>query len=430
MDTAVAAEMSASEATAARRPVRRVLVIGLLAVGLLGSVVGPALPGIRATFGLSLGDAGLAVVAGAVGYIVGAMGGGLLADRRDRRGLVLLAGGLLVAGAVGVVLAPAWPLLLASLALFGGGGGLLDGPGNAMVNEHSGEWRTADLNLAHGFFGVGSVVGPLVAGLALAAGIGWNWLVVPGLLAAGALLAFSSRLRLPPRRAVAPHHDASWRVLRQPLVLLLAAILCLYVGVEMMIGTWAFSHLRLDHGAGNAVAGLATALYWGGLTAGRLLAGTVGARVGPHTWIVSNGVGSALALALLVAAPTLPLAVGGLALAGLALANIFPAVVAIGGAAYPAAGGTVSGALAAAGGIGGALVPWGAGLLAERFGLGSALAAGVALLVLLLLAEAGVIALTRRQAAARTETNPDAALALAGVPVGPGPSGIGGGEPE
>lgn len=416
MSTAVQGGSRMTEATAARLPVRRVIVVGLLAVGLVSSAIGPALPGIRLTFDLSIGDAGLIVIASGLGYIGGALGGGLLADQCDRRGLLLLAASIMVAGAAGVMLAPSWLALLSSVALFGIGGGLLDGPGNAMVNEHSGEWRTADLNLAHGFFGVGSMAGPLIGGLALTTGVGWNWLMAPGLVVGLVLLLLASRLRLPPTQTVASHHDASWRILRQPLVILLAVILCLYVGVEVMVGTWAFSHLRLTYGAGDAAAGLATALFWGGLTAGRLLAGTVGARIGPHAWIVSNAVGAALALMLVIGAPTLPLATLGLALVGLALANVFPAVLAIGGAAYPAAGGTVSGALAAAGGIGGAVVTWSAGLLAERHGLGAALATGLALLVLMLIAEVVVIVLTRRSPVARA-LDPALAPAAAVVPV-------------
>src|SRR6185369_5248696 len=98
-------------------------------------------------------------------------------------------------------------------------------------------------------------------------------------------------------------------VIATPTVVLLATILALYVGVELSVGNWAFTYLRTAYGAGDAAAGAATALFWGGIMCGRFAMGTVGARVTPHQLIVANAVVAAFALAATVAAPTLPIAV-------------------------------------------------------------------------------------------------------------------------
>jgi fucose permease len=391
MSAAVEARAETTEATSARFAVRRAIISGMMAMGLFISIVGPVLPGVRATFGLTLGEAGLLALANSVGYVISGFVGGLLADRWDRRLILLIGAAAMAGGAIAFMLAPSWPLLLLGTAIIGVGVGTVDAPGNALINEHSGRWRGADLNLAHGFFGVGAIVGPLLAGWLLAAGLNWRWLAAPAFVATLALIGLTWGLRLPSRRADAGPARIDWSVLRQPLLILLGVVLCLYVGVEMMVGAWAFSHLQTAFDAGDGVAGVATALYWGGLTVGRFVMGTVGARIGPHALIVGNAVGAALALGLLVAAPTLPLAIAGLALVGLALANVFPEVLAIAGAAFPNAGGAATGALVAAGGLGGSLFPWLSGIVAERYGLGAALAGGVALLAALLVVEGLVI---------------------------------------
>ena len=384
-------------ATAARRPVRRVAAWGFLALGLVISMLGPALPGLRETFGLGLAEVGLLALVNSAGYVVSVFLGGLAADRWGRRPLLLAGAGLLAAGAALICQAPNWALELLSSSLVGIGGGLVDGPVNALINEHSGEQRGADLNLTHGFFGVGAVIGPLLAGVMLAAGLSWRWLYLPGALLAVVLIWLTVRLSLGPERVTAAGGGHGRAVLRAPVIWLLAVVLCLYVGVELMIGTWAFSHLRLAFAAGDGAAGIGTAVYWGGITLGRFLIGLLGARLSAHQLIVGNVVGAAAALGLLVAVPTLPLAVGALALVGLALANIFPAVVAVGGEVYPQAAGTVSGTLIAAGGVGGAVFPWLTGVVAEQAGLGLALAGGLALLVIMLVAELAVIGLQRRR---------------------------------
>jgi fucose permease len=391
MSAAVEARAATMEATAARFTVRRAIVSGMVAMGLFISIIGPVLPGVRATFGLTLGEAGLLALANAFGYVISGFAGGLLADRWDRRLILLIGAAVMAVGTLVFMLAPVWPLLLLGTAMIGVGVGTVDAPGNALISQHSGRWRGADLNLAHGFFGVGAIVGPLLAGWWLAAGLSWRWVAAPGLVATLVLIGLAWSLRLPPPRDDAEPARIDWSVLRQPLIGLLALLLCLYVGVEMMVGAWAFSQLQTAFDAGDGVAGLATALYWGGLTVGRFVMGTVGARIGPHALIIGNAVGAAFALALLVAAPTLPLAIVGLALVGLALANVFPAVVAIAGAAFPQAGGAATGALVAAGGLGGALFPWLTGLVAERYGLGAALAGGLALLAAMLVVEGLVI---------------------------------------
>jgi fucose permease len=405
MATAVGARRESEETTAARFPVRRAVITGLLAMGLTGSVIGPALPGLRATFGLTLSEAGLLVTTSAIGYLLSAFLGGLIADRWGGRG-VLLGGAAAMAAGVGLLAAaPVWALALVGAGLLGSGTGLVDGPGNALVNTHSGAQRGADLNLAHGFFGAGSVVAPLLAGLLLAAGLGWRWLFGPGLVVSLALIGLVWRLQLGPARLVSG--SVSRGALREPLVWVLGLLLCLYVGLELMVGTWAFTHLRLTFDADDAVAGLGTALYWGGLTLGRFAVGTIGTRVGPHALILSNLALSALALGLMVLAPSLLVALGGLTLFGLGLANIFPAVLAIGGAAYPRAVGTVTGTLIGMGGLGGAIFPWLTGVVAERAGLGVALASGLGLLAIILLAE--LVALHLHRQAGREGLTPSEA---------------------
>jgi FHS family glucose/mannose:H+ symporter-like MFS transporter len=94
----------------------------------------------------------------------------------------------------------------------------------------------------------------------------------------------------------------------------------------------------------------------------------------------------------------LALAIVALTAVGLAIANIFPAVIAIAGEEYPHAVGTVTGALIAMGGLGGAIFPWLTGIVAERSSLRVALGGSVVLLAAILAAEMGILRLRRTHA--------------------------------
>jgi hypothetical protein len=81
------------------------------AVGLLLSLYGPALPELQASFGVGGGASGLVLSAHFAGAIAGIAWWGL--ERRlPARTWLRLATALLVAGALGIVFAPVWPVVL------------------------------------------------------------------------------------------------------------------------------------------------------------------------------------------------------------------------------------------------------------------------------------------------------------------------------
>jgi len=350
------------------------------------SVVGPALPGVAAAFDLGLEEVGLLAAVLGAGQTVSVLAGGFASDRWGRRPTLLAGAALLLAGVAALGVAPTWAAALAGMATVGAGAGLLDGSLNTLLGEHGGDERSADLNLAHAFFGLGAIVGPLLAAPLLAAGFGWRALYAPAAGIALAVAALAWRLDPGTERAAAVTDRPGWDVVREPVVLLLALVLALYAGVELAVGTWAFSYLRMTFGAGDSAAALATALFWGGITLGRLAVGAFGGRLGPHALIAVNTIAAALALALTLVAPSLGAAAVGFGLLGVSLANIFPAVMALGAEACPYAAGTVTGILIGASGTGAAVFPWLAGLIGERAGLGAALGCTVVLLMAMLAA--------------------------------------------
>jgi MFS transporter, FHS family, glucose/mannose:H+ symporter len=326
--------------------VTRTSTIGVLvlaaAVGLLLSLYGPALPELRAAFGVGGGGSALVLSAHFAGAMTGISWWGL--ERRlAPRTWLTVAVALLVLGAAGVAFAPAWPVVLAAAFGLGVGFGVVVVEINVLFTDGFGERATAMLNLLGACFGAGAVVGPLI----LAAAGGYRLPFCAGAALAVVALALTRDL---PGTARAPAPTGARSPL--PMVAGFVALTALYVGVESGIGGWETTSLRAG-GTGEAAAASWTAGYWAALTAGRLLAIPLALRVsapalaGGSLLLATAGLGLAHVPGLAPAAYTLT---------GLALGPVFPTALAWLAQAAPGARGSTALVFAAAN-LGGVVLP-------------------------------------------------------------------------
>jgi MFS transporter, FHS family, glucose/mannose:H+ symporter len=326
--------------------VSRASTVGVLvlaaAVGLLLSLYGPAIPELRAAYGVGGGGSALVLSAHFAGAMAGIGWWGV--DRRlGPRTWLLVATALLAAGAVGIAFAPAWPVVLAGAFGVGVGFGVVVVEINVLFAEGFGERATAMLNLLGACFGAGAVLGPL----AVAATGGYRVPFGAGALLAAAAMALTRDLPRTPR-APAPGDG------RPPAGVVggFVALCALYVGVESGIGGFEATSLRAG-GTGQAAAASWTAGYWAALTAGRLLAVPLALRV-PAPALAAGSL--ALAAVGLGLAHLPALAPAAYTLTGLALGPVFPTALAWLARAAPGARGPTAMVFAAAN-LGGVVLP-------------------------------------------------------------------------
>jgi fucose permease len=158
---------------------------------------------------------------------------------------------------------------------------------------------------------------------------------------------------------------------RQPAVILGSILLSTYVGLEISIGTWAFSYLTGDLGQGDLLAGNLVSGYWLGLTLGRFLIAPIAERLGwdeLRTMVACLGGVAAGALGVWVGPGPVPAV--SLLLAGFFLGPMFPTVMAAAPRlTEPRRVGTAIGVLNGVSVVGGAGLPWLAGWLSEQTAL-------------------------------------------------------------
>jgi fucose permease len=353
-----------------------------LTVGLNSGGFGVILPAFSQTYNLSKGDTGYLFLALTVGFLLPAVTGSWVTARIGLRNFMTTGLLLFIAGSLSLWLVPPFAVALLARLVLGLSGAVLETAGNFYVAHQP--RNTALLNYLHAFFGVGALVGPLVATWVLENGWGWQtlfmvWMVLGLLLSVAYRLAFSDYTEnfplaseSTPTKRSRPMADA----LKHPLVWLATFFLFLYVGVETTVGNWSYTYLTEGHGLANSLAGGMVSLYWFGLTAGRFVLGWAlerpgmeGRSRGLFLGCIVASVGGAV-LVWLADGQALPAGFG-LFLIGFAFGPLYPTTLAI--LARVVEPGILSSAIGIITGLsilGVATFPWLAGGLLEGFGMG------------------------------------------------------------
>lgn len=364
------------------------LVLAFLAFVLIGAndgAFGVLLPSIAARYQLSTAGVSWLFFAGTTGYMVAAFTSGPLVDRLGQRRALVLGPLVLLAAFGALSTLPPLALLALCVAVAGFGVALVDAGLNAFVAALP--RHAVLLNYLHACYGVGALLGPLVAAAFLLGGA-WQriylvWALAAALVSAGLALALPAVARVPATGG----RSLLRATLRLPVVWLAALFLLLYVGAEVSLGNWGFSLLTIERGYGITLASRAISGYWLGLTLGRVVLVQLVDRLGIRRLIQLCLAGVVVGVALVWWGASWPATIAGLWLAGFALGPIFPSVIAL----MPSLVSdrllaTAIGFLASFGSMGAALFPWLAGQLAAQLGLWALLPYVAALTVMMLAA--------------------------------------------
>jgi MFS family permease len=284
------------------------------------------------------------------------------------------------------------PALCAALLVFGAGTGAVNVAANSLGVQVEARVGRPLLSSLHAAFSAGGLVGALAGGL-VSTSVG----VAPHLLAvtlvglavmawAAPVLIGADRSPAPPRRVPA---DAGHRPDRRPTAALvvLGAIAGATAYGEGALSDWGALHLREHLAAAPALAAAGYAGFSCAMAAARLAGGQLVLVLGETRLLVGGALLAAAGALAAVTTTSLPIALGGYAVVGLGLANVFPLAIARAGALGGPSGVALATTVGYTGLLGGPPV---IGFLAEHAGLPLALgtvallAVVAAVLVLLL----------------------------------------------
>jgi MFS family permease len=290
------------------------------------------------------------------GALAGMQLAGRLADRFGARRVVPLSAAFLSA----TLVLPAWSTsawsLGAGLFLFGAGNGGLDVSMNAHAVQVEAGYRRPIMSAFHAMFSIGGVLASLVAARTLS----WGWSPTTTLTAVAAAGVIAAAVSVPgllraPTTPAAGHDAAAaepgWRPAAVRIWLLAALALMLMMS-EGVAADWSALAMRDVLGASPATAAFAYGAFATAMTVGRLLIDTIAARVGPVAVLRGGAALAAVAMALVVWSPSIPVAIVGWTLFGAGLAGTVPQLFSVAGHSDPAAAATAVSRVASLGYLG------------------------------------------------------------------------------
>jgi MFS transporter, FHS family, glucose/mannose:H+ symporter len=317
-----------------------IAVAGILTFALLGAIqalYGPLLPGLQRAFGLDASTVGLVFTAHGLGALAGILGPSFVRAPALSSRWLSIATGLLLVGAAAITVAPTWPAMLAAVFVLALGFGIHVIRLNSLFVAGFGTRGMAMSLLINAGFSVGAILGPLAVGLSgepsqrLFGGVAVLALaLLPITMLAdrsGRAVVSAAALGHQPKPGV----RTGSRLRSHALLAAFVALMWLTSGTENSIGGWTTT-LALAHGYTFSGAANLTAMFFGSIFAGRLLAAGLGHHVKPAFLVLAEIACLAALLSIASMTHAAPIA---FALTGFAIAPIFSATLVWLGAALP-----------------------------------------------------------------------------------------------
>lgn len=301
-----------------------VLYLGFISLGLPDQILGVAWPSMRLEFAKPLDYAGILVSIYTVFSAISGYLGGYFISKFSLRRILIVSSFLTVVGIFGYGMSPNWYVVILFAVPFGLGAGAID---SALNNYVAINYSSKHMNWLHGFWGIGSTLGPLILTGVFAMGLSWRI----GYFTIASIQLLLVLIFILTRNLWNEDKKIEKPVLKNTNIasvgtFLSALFFFLYVSTEASIGLWYYSVLVEQRNVPIVVAGSLITAYWAFLTIGRFFTGSLTAHVKDKT-IITFGLLLALVAMVFLSVNSNLTHVLGLVIVGFGLAGIYPCMM-------------------------------------------------------------------------------------------------------
>lgn len=347
--------------------------LGICVLALVINLAPPLFIPLRDAFGLSYEQLGSLILANFTTQVVFDLICGGLIDRLPPKFFTLSANAFVFIGLWLLSFAesffpqnPYYGLLL-GVMVCAMGGGVLELTLSPIVNAAPSQRKTADMNMLHAYYALGQfvVVGATALAVVGCAPSRWPWIVRAwSLLPLVSGLCFAS-VKIP--KFVSEETRQKLRnLIRTPFLLIAIVTIGLCGAAELVLAQWTSAFAEKGLGLPKITGDLlGCCVFAAMLGAGRLWMGFFGERVDLSRLLVRSAI---LLIGVYLVAALVPvpgIALAACAIGGLGASILWPGTLVLCARRFPLAGGSMFAALAAAGDLGGAIIPWAVGGFAD-----------------------------------------------------------------
>ena len=318
------------------------VILAIFVYGMITAMLGTILPSLSSRFNLTPKQNGSLALAQALGLVLASLAVGPLLDAEGKKiGLVLGLSFICVALYV-LPRSPGYRAIMLLMFLLGLGGGALITGANALAGDVGGAHRATALNFVNLFFGLGGFITPFLSAKLFAG----NWIRLCYTIATFGAVALAVELatRMPGPVGVQSFVVADiGPVLGKPVLFLLGLFLFLYVSCEVGVWNWLPRHLIAQGIPESQALNILSLGFALGLLVGRLLVSPILIRVPSITVLMFASVAMAITTFFMLNTKRPGVALVLVALAGLAMAPVFPTALAVVRDAFPRMSSTAMG---------------------------------------------------------------------------------------
>lgn len=300
--------------------------ISFISLGLPDAVLGAAWPMMYPSLHTPMEMAGTLNMLVALGTVLSSYFSARLIARMGT-GRLMVASVLMTALALlGYALFPSIPFIIVFSLPLGLGGGAVDAALNSYVSLH---FEARHMSWLHCFWGIGAALGPVI--VSLVSGLGGSWrlgyLLISVLQLGLTMILFKAVPLFQDSPAASLENKTAapgtLQLLRIPGVSYSLAAFFLYCAAEALTGLWSSTYLVLTHHISKESAAALAALFYTGLTIGRLLNGFLTLKIDHLTNLRLSCLLMALGLLILLFLPITFAAIA-LFLVGFGCAPVYP----------------------------------------------------------------------------------------------------------
>lgn len=323
------------------------------------------------------------------GNLLASFLGGIISAYIGRKNAILVLSFMTSLGFLGMVVSSTPLLLIIPFFLTGIGRGSVSNLSNTIVNEVS-DGNPKDLNILHTFFAIGAFIAPFFASWSLSKGFSWRFvLIVISILSALMTIYFSTTKIENTKRTRSRKEEKGIRsldFLKNMDFYLSAGILFFYVGVEHAVNSWIVTYLKDTGIMSTSLAQKVLSILWVIIIFGRLFVAYISKRVDKRTILLGSSIGALIFYLLFIISSSIWAIVACILGLGFFLAGIYP--TALSNASRALKGSSLAmGTILAIAGLGGIVMPYITGVIAEIYGIkGGMVAVGFAASLMFLIA--------------------------------------------